>query len=60
MSEKPISTSKLVPVMFACSVVAVLAMFGAPEIILIPIAAITVAWIAVMVLRHYMSKKEDI
>jgi len=58
MSERPIPTSKLIPVVFACAAVAILAMFGAPEIILVPIAAITVVWGAVMVVRHYLAGRK--
>lgn len=58
MSEKPIPTSKLIPVAAACGIVAVAALLGVSEVILIPMAAITVAWGAVLVVRHYMSKKE--
>lgn len=60
MTEKkpiPIPTSKLIPVAVACGVVAVAALLGVPEIILIPIAMITVAWGAVMVARHYLDKE---
>lgn len=56
MSEKPIPTSALIPVVFACSVIVALVLFGAPDLILVPIAVITVVWIAVMVVRHYMGK----
>lgn len=58
MADNPIPTSALIPVAFACTVVAILALVGAPEIILIPIAAITVGWMTVMLIRHRMNKKE--
>lgn len=58
MSDRPIPTNKLVPVGVAFGLVAVAALLGVPEIILAPIAAFTVAWGAVLVVRHYTGKKE--
>jgi hypothetical protein len=54
--KKPIPTSALYPVAFACLVIVVLVLFGAPDLVLVPIAAITVLWVAVMVARHYLGK----
>lgn len=56
MSEKKsIPTSKLIPVAAACGIVAVAALLGVPEIILIPMAAITVVWIGVVIAGHYLN-----
>lgn len=57
MTDRPIPTSKMVPVAVACGIVAVAALLGAPEIILIPIATITVVWIGVLIVRHYLGKE---
>ena len=58
MSDRPIPTSKLIPVGVAGGIIAAAALFGVPEIILVPITAITVTWAAVMVALHYLGKKE--
>lgn len=54
--KKPIPTAALYPVAFACVVIVALVMVGAPDLILAPIALITVLWIAAMVVRHHMGK----
>lgn len=59
MSNRPIPTRTLIPIAFACLIVTALVLFGAPDLILIPIATITVAWAAGMVVRHYLRKKKE-
>ena len=54
----PIPTRVLYPVVFACMVIVALVLFGAPEIILIPIAIITVVWIGVLAARHYLANTD--
>ena len=56
MTNRPIPTNALIPVAFACLVVTALVLFGAPDLILAPIAVITVVWIAVLVARHQFGK----
>ncbi|MDT0305042.1 hypothetical protein [Streptomonospora wellingtoniae] len=58
MPNRPIPLDSLVPVAVACVIIAALVAFGAPDLILMPIAAITVLWSAVMVARHYLAKKK--
>ncbi len=59
MSDRPIPTSKLIPVGAAALIVTAAALLGVPDFILAPMAAITVIWGAVMVARHYMTKKKE-
>ena len=59
MTNRPIPTSKLVPVAVACVIVALAALIGVPEIILVPIATITVAWSAALVVRHYLTDQKQ-
>lgn len=60
MPERPpIPTRVLYPVVFACLVIVALVLFGAPEIILVPIATITVVWIGVLATRHYLTKTKN-
>ena len=54
--KKPIPTAALYPVAFACVVIVALVLLGAPDLVLVPIAAITVLWIAVMVVRNNIGK----
>ena len=53
MSEKKpfLSTSELVSIGFASVVVALLALFGAPDVITIPIAVFAVGWVGFAVIR---------
>jgi hypothetical protein len=58
VSDRPIPTSKLVPVAAACGIIAVAAGIGVPAAILVPIAIITVVWGAVMVTRYYLAGRK--
>ena len=59
MSEKKpfLSTSELVSIGFASVVVALLALFGAPDLITIPIAVFTVAWVTFTLVRNRVRKE---
>ncbi|MFE1170494.1 hypothetical protein [Nocardiopsis sp. NPDC058789] len=59
MSEKKpfLSTSELVSIGFASVVVALLALFGAPDLITIPISVFTVGWVGFAVIRNHMRKE---
>lgn len=59
MEKKSIPSRVLYPVVFASLTVVALVLFGVPDLITIPIAVITVAWIGVLVVRHYLSKPKE-
>lgn len=52
-----LSTSSLVSIGFASTIVALLALFGAPDLITIPIAAFTVGWVGFAVVRNRIRKE---
>lgn len=58
-ARPPIPTRLLYPVIFACTVVVALVLFGVPDLITLPIAVITVVWIGVLVARHYLSGSSE-
>jgi len=59
VSRRPIPTSKLIPVGAACGMIAAAALLEVPDIILIPMAVITVVWIAVMFVVHYATDRKQ-
>lgn len=61
MSEKKpfLSTSELVSIGFASAIVALLALFGVPDLITIPIAVFTVLWIGITIIRSNRKAKKE-
>ncbi|MDT0302866.1 hypothetical protein [Streptomonospora wellingtoniae] len=57
MPNRPIPTRLVYPVVFAALVVAALVFLGAPDLILIPIAVITVIVVGAVIARHYLRKE---
>lgn len=53
-ARPPIPSRLLYPVIFACTVVVALVLFGVPDLITLPIATITVVWIGTLAVRHYL------